>query len=148
MLGLGGDLTAAKTVSLTSNKQVSNPEGVARPMKAYYANAVRVRARDLLFISGQVSVDQHGALVGAGDLRIQAKQVLENIRTILKANDADMENVVNVTVYVTDIRAFDEIEDIRNHYFRSNPPASVIVEISKLAKPEWLIEIAAVAAID
>ena len=117
-------------------------------MKAYYANAVRVRARDLLFIAGQVSIDHNGSLVGAGDLRAQAKQVLENIRTILRAHNADMENVVKVTVYVTDIRAFDEIEDIRNHYFRSNPPASAIVEISKLAKPEWLIEIEAIAALD
>jgi enamine deaminase RidA (YjgF/YER057c/UK114 family) len=52
-----------------------------------------------------------------------------------------------VTVYVTDIRAYDEIEDIRNHYFHANPPASVIVEVSKLARPEWIIEIEAIAAL-
>lgn len=129
-------------------KTISNPESVARPMKAYYANAVRVRANELLFVSGQVAVDKDGKLVGPGDLRAQAHQVLENIRAILRANGAEMENVVKVTVYVTDIRAFDDIEDIRNEYFHKNPPTSVIVEVSKLAKPEWMIEIEAVAALE
>ena len=124
-----------------------NPDGVAPPLKGYYSNAVRVEAGPLLFLAGQIAVDAQGNLVGAGDLRAQARQVLENIRTILKTQGADMADVVNVTVYITDMRAFHEIADIRLEYFPSNGPASAIVEVSKLALPELLIEISAVAAI-
>lgn len=130
-----------------AKKTISNPDAVARPMKAYYSNAVRCSGDDLLFIAGQVAIDRDGKLVGAGNMRQQASQVLENIKSILKANDAEMSDVVKVTVYVTDIRAFDEIEDIRNSYFEGSPPASVIVQVAKLAKPEWMIEIEAVAAL-
>jgi len=130
-----------------SRKRVSNPKTVAPPLKGYYSNAVRVSAGPLLFISGQIALDRDGNLVGKGDLRAQAVQVLENIRLILKAHKADMTDVVQVTVYVTDIRAFRDIADIRLRYFPKDGPASAIVEVSKLALPDLMIEIAAVAAV-
>jgi reactive intermediate/imine deaminase len=124
-----------------------NPKEVAPPLKGHYSNSVRVTAGPLLFIAGQISIDVQGRIVGAGDLRAQATQVLENIRAILRANGADMEDVVNVTVYVTDISAFHDIADIRLRYFPKDGPASAIVEVSKLALPELMIEIAAVAVV-
>jgi reactive intermediate/imine deaminase len=130
-----------------SRKRTSNPRTVAPPLKGYYSNAVRVLSGPLLFISGQIALDKEGKLVGKGDLRAQAVQVLENIRLILKASKADMKDVVQVTVYVTDIRAFRDIADIRMKYFPKDGPASAIVEISKLALPDLMIEIAAVAAV-
>ena len=96
---------------------------------------------------GQVALDPEGRIVGKGDVRAPTVQVLENIRMILRANGADMEDVVSVTVYVTDIAFLDRIKDIRMQYFPSNGPASAIIEIAKLAMPELLIEIAAVAAL-
>jgi reactive intermediate/imine deaminase len=128
-------------------KRAVNPKEVAPPLKSHYSNSVRVTAGPLLFIAGQISIDAQGRLVGAGDLRAQATQVLENIRAILRANGADMEDVVNVTVYVTDIGAFHDIADIRLRYFPKDGPASAIVEVSALALPELLIEIAAVAVV-
>jgi reactive intermediate/imine deaminase len=128
-------------------KRAINPKGVAPPLKPHYSNSVRVTAGPLLFIAGQIATDAQGRLVGAGDLRAQATQVLENIRAILRANGADMDDVVNVTVYVTDIRAFHDISDIRLRYFPKDGPASAIIEVSKLALPELMIEISAVAAI-
>jgi len=128
-------------------KRASNPKTVAPPLKGYYSNAVRVSAGPLLFISGQIAVDRDGNVVGKGDLRAQAVQVLENIRLILKAHKAAMKDVVQVTVYVTDMRAFSEIADIRLRYFPKDGPASAIVEVSKLALPDLMIEIAAVAAV-
>lgn len=130
-----------------ARKLASNPDGVAAPFKGYYSNCVCVESGPLLFIAGQVATDAQGKIVGIGDLRVQARQVLENIRTILRANGADMDDVVNVTVYVTDMRAFDDIADIRLEYFPKNGPASAIVEISRLAFPELMIEISAVAAV-
>jgi 2-iminobutanoate/2-iminopropanoate deaminase len=58
-----------------------------------------------------------------------------------------MESVLNVTVYVTDIRAFHDIADIRLRYFPKDGPASAIVEVSRLARPELMIEISAIAAV-
>jgi enamine deaminase RidA (YjgF/YER057c/UK114 family) len=108
---------------------------------------VRVSTGPLLFVSGQVSLNKAGDIIGKGDLRTQAVQTLENLRAILVANKADMKNVVQGTVYVTDIRAFHDIADIRLKYFPKDGPTSVIVEVSKLALPELEIKISAIAAV-
>ncbi len=129
-------------------KTAKNPSTVARPLKNYYSNAVRSEAGPLLWISGQVAIDKAGKLVGEGDLRKQAVQVLENIRAILSESGAAMSDIVKVTVYVTDIRAFNDIADIREKYFPEDGPASVICEVSALAWPEFMIEIEAVAVVD
>lgn len=130
-----------------SRKTALNPAAVAPPLKPYYSNCVRSEAGPLLWISGQVALDREGRLVGEGDLRAQAVQVLENIRAILADSGAGMEDIVKVTVYVTDIRAFNDIADIRERYFPADGPASVICEVSALAWPEFMIEIEAVAAV-
>jgi reactive intermediate/imine deaminase len=132
---------------IEDRKRAVNPPDVAPPLKGHYSNSVRVTAGPLLFIAGQIAIDQQGRVVGAGDLRAQATQVLENIRAILRANGADMEAVLNVTVYVTDIRALHDIADIRLHYFPKDGPASAIVEVSRLALPELMIEMSAIAAV-
>jgi len=128
-------------------KAALNPTGVAKPIRDYYSNCVRVTAGPLLFIAGQVALDAEGRIVGKGDIRAQTVQVLENMREILRTNGAGMSDVVSVTVYVTDIGFLDRIADIRMKYFPTDGPASAIVEIAKLAMPELLIEISAVAAI-
>jgi 2-iminobutanoate/2-iminopropanoate deaminase len=130
-----------------SNKSVgTNPASVAPPIKPHYSNSIRT-AGPLLFIAGQVALDADGKLVGEGDIRAQATQVLENIRAIVEANGATMADLAQVTVYVRDIEAFSSISDIREGYFPADGPASAIVEVSALAWPEFLIEIAAVAAL-
>lgn len=128
-------------------KTALNADAVAQPLKPYYSNAVRSEAGPLLWISGQVALDRDGKLVGEGDLRAQAEQVLKNIKAILNDAGADMEDIVKVTVYVTDIRAFNDIADIRERYFPKDGPSSVICEVSALAWPEFMIEIEAVAVV-
>jgi len=126
-------------------KVAMNPAQVAAPIRPYYSNCVKVTAGPLLFISGQVAFDGAGRLVGKGDPRAQTAQALENIKAILQANGASMEDVVKVTVFVTDMRYFEEIAEVRMRYFPKNGPASTLVEVSKLALPDLLIEIEAVA---
>ena len=94
-----------------------------------------------------MALDKNGNLVGKGDLRVQAVQVLDNIKAILENSGARMEDIVKVTVYVTDIRAFNDISDIRERYFPKDGPSSVICEVSALAWPEFEIEIEAVAVV-
>ena len=130
-----------------TRKKAMNPDVVAVPLKPYYSNCVRSDAGPLLWISGQVALDRDGNMVGEGDLRTQAVQVLENIKGILADSGATMDNIVKVTVYVTDIRAFNDIADIRERYFPKEGPSSVICEVSALAWPEFMIEIEAVAVV-
>ena len=73
--------------------------------------------------------------------------MLENIRAIVEANGGTMADIAQVTVYVREIEAFNSISDIRESYFPKDGPASAIVEVSALAWPEFLLEIAAVAAL-
>ena len=131
-----------------SNKSVgANPASVAPPMKPHYSNSIRTESGPLLFIAGQVALDADGNLVGEGDIPAQATQVIENIKAIVEANGGGLADIAQVTVYVRDIEAFNSISDIRARYFPADGPASAIVEVSALAWPEFLLEIAAVAAL-
>lgn len=116
-------------------------------MKPHYSNSIRTNSGPLLFVAGQVALAADGELVGKGDIRSQTTQVLENIQAIVEANGASMADLAQVTVYVTDIEAFNSVSDIRERYFPADGPASAIIEVSALAWPEFLIEISAVAAL-
>lgn len=131
-----------------SRKTATNPPGVAAPIRPYYSNCVKITAGPLLFISGQVALDPEGRLVGKGDPAAQTVQTLENIKAIVTANGATMDDIVKVTVYVTDMKHFDRIAEVRSRYFPKNGPASVIVEVSRLALPDLLVEIEAVAVVN
>ena len=96
------------------NKTIGlNPKTVPTPLKPHYSNSIRTKSGPLLFISGQVGLDEKGELVGKGDIQAQAKQVLENLKNIVEANGGSMKDIVQVTVYVTDIAAFESISDIK-----------------------------------
>ena len=125
----------------------SNPAGAPPALRPYYANAVRVTAGDLLFISGQVAWDADGDVVGRDDPVRQAEQVFANIGCILAAHGATFDDVVKVTVYVTDLSWFDELSRIRNELFSASPPSSTIVQVAALVDPALLIEVEAIAAI-
>jgi reactive intermediate/imine deaminase len=98
-----------------------------------------------VYVSGQVALDAEGNVVGKGDMKAQTRQALENVKTVLEASGASMEDVVKVTVYVTDISLLAETHDVRSQFFPDPPPASTGVEISALAFPDLLVEIEAVA---
>jgi len=86
--------------------------------------------------------------VGKGDMKAQTCQVLENIKAILERAGANFDQIVKVTVYVTDMSRFKEIHEVRAQYFRKDYPASTLVQVSGLVSPEMLIEIEAVAVLD
>lgn len=125
----------------------SNPMGAPPVLRPYYANTVRVPAGDLLFISGQVAWDADGQVVGRGDPVRQAEQVFANIATLLDAHGASFEDIVKVTVFVTDLSWFDQLSDVRLRHFSQLPPASTIVQVSSLVDPDLLIEVEAIAAV-
>lgn len=102
-----------------------------------------VKAGGFLFISGQIPVDKDGKLV-EGDIKAQTRQVLENIRAILEAAGAGLDDVVKVTVYLKDMNDFGAMNEVYAEYFGSSKPARAAVEVSRLPK-DVRIEVEAIA---
>ena len=107
-----------------------------------------IRAGNLLFVSGQAAIDESGEVVGAGDFDAQAAQVFENLRAVLRAGGSDLDRVIKVTIFVTDMGYFPKILELRERYFSKPYPADTIVEIEALGLPELILEIEAVAIVE
>lgn len=126
------------------NRREIRVDGLADPI-SHYTDAVV--AGDLLFVSGLVGVDGHGALVGGDDVAAQARQVFANMRAVLDEAGCRFEDVVKVTVYLTDVDDRPKINPVRQEVFGDARPASTLVEVSRLAVPGAKVEIEAVALI-
>ena len=98
-----------------------------------------------IYVSGQVAYDPNGNLVGEGDMRAQTRQVFDNIRAVLAAAGARLEDIVKINTYITDQSRFMDMLDVRREIFGANPPASTAVVVSALAFPGLLIEVEAIA---
>jgi 2-iminobutanoate/2-iminopropanoate deaminase len=101
----------------------------------------------LIFLSGQLSRDADGNLVGPGDMAEQTRQAIRNMQVVLAAAGGSLSDIVSIVVYTTDIRQFKEIVAARMEFFKNNLPTSTIVEVNHLADPGLLIEFQATAAI-
>jgi 2-iminobutanoate/2-iminopropanoate deaminase len=126
-------------------KTIVRSEKLAKPAGVFSAG-VKVPAGQLIFVSGQVARNAAGETVGQGDIRAQTRQALENVKAVLEAAGATMDDIVKVTVFVTDVRHLAAIHEVRAEYFRQDYPASTLVEVKSLVSPELMIEIEAIAA--
>ena len=128
-------------------KTILQSSGVAVP-GGIMSQGVAVPTGRMVFVSGQVARGVDGQLVGRGDIRAQTRKVLENVRAVLAEGGATMDDVVKVTVFVTNLADnFSAIHEVRAEFFSSGYPASTLVEISRLVDPDMLIEIEAVAVV-
>jgi reactive intermediate/imine deaminase len=123
----------------------TNPPSLSAPTG--YTHVVEVLRGKTVYIAGQVAFDQSGNVVGVGDFKAQTRQVLENLKAALSAAGATFENVVKVNTYVTDMSQLQTLREMRAEYFGAHPPASTLVQVVRLARPELMIEIEAVAAV-
>jgi reactive intermediate/imine deaminase len=128
---------------VTSREEYRVP-GLAEPI-SHYTDAVR--AGNLIFVSGVVPVDADGALVGGDDVVAQARQVFATIGRILAEAGAGFQDVVKVTVFLTDVDDRPAINPVRQQVFGSSRPASTLVEIARLAIAGAKIEVEAVAVL-
>ena len=112
---------------------------------SHYTDAVS--AGGLLFVSGIVSVDAGGALVGGDDVVAQTRRVFEIMDAILADAGCTFADVVRVTVYLTDVDDRTRINPVRQERFGDTLPASTLIEVSRLAVPGAKIEIECVAAL-
>ena len=123
-----------------------NAPGVVKPFGIFSGAAWQPEGK-VLHISGQVSQDMEGKIVGVGDITAQTRQVLGNISKILDAVGGQMSDIAKVTVFVKDMSLLDEIHQVRSEFFTLPYPASSLVQVVGLVNPDYLIEIEAVAVI-
>lgn len=127
------------------SKTILQSDAVAVP-RGIMSQGVAVPAGRMIFASGQVARGVDGQLVGRGDIRAQTRKTLQNLQAVLAEAGATMDDVVKVTVFVTNLSEhFAAIHEIRAEFFAAPYPASTLVEVSQLVDPEMLIEIEAIA---
>lgn len=115
----------------------------------HFSQGVVVPARGrMVFISGMTARDTDGQIIGAGDIEKQTRQVCDNLKRTVDAAGGTLDDIVRVDVFVRNIEHFDAVHRVRREYFPAPPPASTMLEVSKMVSPDMLIEINAIAVID
>jgi enamine deaminase RidA (YjgF/YER057c/UK114 family) len=106
------------------------------------------RAGELLFVSGQVALDESGAVVGLDDPRAQVEQVFANLDRVLAHAGSDLSRLVHLTAFITDASVYPPYAEVKSRLFRDlAAPSSTAVVVTALLHPGLLIEVEAVARI-
>ena len=112
-----------------------------------FSAGVEAPAGKTVYVSGQVAMDAEGDVVGEGDVTAQTEKVLENVAIVLEEAGGSLDDVVKVTVFLTDMEMYDRVHEVRRSHFEEPYPASSMVEVSALIDPRLLVEVEAVAVI-
>ena len=113
-----------------------------------YAPVVTIRGGTTVFVSGLVSRDKQGYVIGKGNMAAQIRQVGENLRLSLEAAGATLKDLVRTCTYVTDIDEFFKHVDMRQKYFGEALPTSSTIGVSRLSHPDFMVEVEAFAVIE
>ena len=128
-------------------KILTSPKLTTPPGIMSHGTQVR-EARTLVFVSGQAALDDNRQVVGMGDVKVQTRFVLEKIQAVLDEAGASMEDILKVTVFVTNIKEdYRAIHEARAEFWKKDFPASTMVEVQALAVDGLRIEIDAIAAL-
>jgi len=132
--------------------QPVNPPSLAKP--AGYSHGVEAQGGKTLYIAGQVAFDKDGKVVGAGDIVAQFRQICQNLSAVLLARAGQLNDIVKLTIYVLDKRAYKshakEIGAVYREFFGRHYPAMTFLEVKGLYDDDQgcLMEIEAVAVVD
>jgi enamine deaminase RidA (YjgF/YER057c/UK114 family) len=130
--------------------RIFNPEAMAKPT-AGYSQVAEVGEGKIVYIAGQIALDKSGNLVGKDDFRAQVQQVFENLKAAVEASGGDFHSVIKLNYYCAasvDPDQLPGLREVRDKYVNTaNPPTSTLVFVQRLARPEWLIEVDAVAVV-
>jgi reactive intermediate/imine deaminase len=126
-------------------RQAVDVIGVAAPA-GHYSHGIVTTGR-LLFVAGQVALDQEGNLVGEGDAAAQARQVLTNLKSVVEEAGGRMDDVARTTLYLTRLEDRGPVAEVRKEFFPAPAPANTLLVVASLAAPEFLVEIDAIVAL-
>jgi enamine deaminase RidA (YjgF/YER057c/UK114 family) len=158
---LGGtDSTVRKQQTMTTQHvrapdrkpfRIFNPEAMAKPT-AGYSQVAEVGEGKIVYIAGQIALDKSGNLVGKDDFRAQVQQVFENLKAAVEASGGDFHSVIKLNYYCAasvEPTQLPGLREVRDKYVNTaNPPTSTLVFVQRLVRPEWLIEVDAVAVVN
>jgi 2-iminobutanoate/2-iminopropanoate deaminase len=137
--------TFAQTDSLV---KFVNPPSVSSPKGFSQAVQIDLGNCKMLMISGQVAFDQQGNLIGKANFSEQATQVFNNIKSIIEAQGGKMNNLVRISIYLTDISQLAAFREVRDQFINIKcPPASTLVQVNRLFRDDVLLEVDATAII-
>jgi len=131
----------ASVTSVVASPQLPKPFGVWSPA------VVAEHTGRLLFISGLTSRDPDNNVVGEGNMEEQTRQICRNLKALVEEAGGTLADITSVTVFTVDVTEFDAIHRARKEFFPSDPPASTMVEVSRLVEERCLIEINAIAVL-
>jgi reactive intermediate/imine deaminase len=139
-------ITPAGKTSSWLRRRFLSPDTVPRPFG--YSHVVDAPAGRIVYVSGQVPLDTAGELVGAGDFARQARQVFANLNAALEAAGVGWDDVVKLNFFVTDVSEIAALREIRDEYVNTeHPPASTLVQVAALFRPDVMFEAEAVAIV-
>lgn len=110
-----------------------------------YSQAVLVNG--MLFTSGVIPIDPETNTLVQGDVEVQARQAIGNLKNLIEASGSAMDKVVKTTVFIKNMNDFGKINDIYKEFFTNDFPARSCVEVARLPK-DVLIEIEAIAVVE
>jgi enamine deaminase RidA (YjgF/YER057c/UK114 family) len=128
-------------------KRVISPKTLPDPQGRWSPGILCEGAQRTLYVSGVTSRNPSGDVVGDSDYEAQTTQVCENLKAIVEAAGGTLADVVSMTVFVVDIEQSDAIHRVRRSYFPKDPPASTMVEISRLVDKRCLVSFNAIAVL-
>ena len=136
------------------NKTILRPKGLWDPNNAGFdhpqpfSQGLSAPSGRMVWVAGQVALDEAGTVHGVGDAGLQTELALQNVARVLEAGDATLNDVVKLTVYLTDMTDLPAVQAVRARYFPEDPPVSSTIGISSLVNPELVVEIDAVAIVN
>ena len=129
------------------NFQLLIPETM--PKSVGYSQVAAVTSGTIVFVAGQVALNKAGEIVGKEDFHAQVQQVFENLKAAVEAAGGNFGDVIKLNSYFLDLAPLPEFREVRDKYINvKNPPASTAVQVPKLFRPEFLVEIEAVAVLE
>ena len=133
------------------NFRLFNPDTMAKPTAAGYSQVGEITGGKIVYIAGQVALDASGNLVGKEDFRAQVEQVFKNLNLAVQAAGGSAHDIIKLNYYCVDTVDPSQtgvVREIRDKYVNTQaPPTSTFVVVRRLVRPEWLIEIEAVAVV-
>ncbi|MFI7707322.1 RidA family protein [Nonomuraea sp. NPDC049480] len=125
-----------------------NPAGVWAPNGRAFSQGVIQGKGEVVHVTGQVAWDEHGEVVGAGDVEAQMEKSIDNVRLILAAVGGRLDDIVSMTVYFLRREDLPAIQRVRSRHFSpGTAPASVLIQVPGLVLPEFLVELVPIAVI-
>jgi enamine deaminase RidA (YjgF/YER057c/UK114 family) len=132
---------------MTSEIQSTQRLGSGGPFEERYGYARVVRRGAIVVVSGCTSISEEGYVIGGVSVYDQAREAMERVEQALARVGAELSDVVQTRMYVTDIERSDEAGRAHREVFGAHPPATAMVEVSRLIDPRLLVEVEAMAVV-